>query len=242
MNKDLNEGVDLVRSVVNQLSAHRLAEHHQVICLPPFTHLWRLRTEIDSTPIKLGAQNVHHEEEGAYTGEVSAAMLSSLGVDHCLVGHSERRIYQRESDDELKMKLDQLIKYQLTPIYCLGESLEERESGEEFNVVRRQLALTFSLSNVDFTKLIIAYEPVWAIGTGKTASAEQAQEMHAFIRKEVEKQYGMEIAEATSILYGGSCKPDNAAELFSQEDVDGGLIGGASLDAESFVAIIKELN
>ena len=175
---------------------------------------------------------------GAYTGEVSAAMLESLQLTYCIVGHSERRAYHHETDEIVARKVDQLLKYNLRPIVCCGEVLQEREEGRQFDVVKKQITDgLFHLSAEQFANIVIAYEPVWAIGTGKTATPEQAQEIHAFIRGLIAEKYGKEVADETSILYGGSCKPSNAKELFANPDVDGGLIGGASLKADDFIAI-----
>jgi triosephosphate isomerase len=191
----------------------------------------------------VGAQNCSTADKGAYTGEISAAMLKSLDVDYCIVGHSERRKYFKESHSELSQKVDRLLENDITPIFCCGELLEERESDKQFDIVKAQISESlFHLSTEEFSNLVIAYEPVWAIGTGKTASSDQAQEMHTFIRKTLEEKYGKELADATTILYGGSCNAKNAKELFAQADVDGGLIGGASLNANDFIAIAKSFN
>lgn len=214
-------------------------EKVQVILFPPSVYLESLSVQLKSSSIMLGSQNNHSESSGAYTGELSASILASCGASYGLVGHSERRAYFAESEDFLLKKTKALLENHLNPVYCIGETLEERESGAYLSVIAKQIANLFSLSAEEFSRLIIAYEPVWAIGTGKTASAEQAQEIHAFIRKEIAEAYSEEMAEACSILYGGSCKPSNAEELFSQADVDGGLIGGASLNAADFNAIIN---
>jgi len=188
----------------------------------------------------LAAQDCSAYDSGAFTGELSAPQLKSIGVDYCLVGHSERRAYHNESHDLLKHKVRQCLEEDIRPIFCFGEELKQRENGEAESTVEAQLRESlFSYDAGSFSKLILAYEPVWAIGTGKTASAEQAQEMHAFVRSLVSQEYGEEVANNLTILYGGSCKPGNAAELFSGKDVDGGLIGGASLKAEDFEAIIN---
>lgn len=239
MNMNLDEGLSLAKGIVNSLKSMEMENDLDVVLIPPFIHLNELNGLLKDSRLALGAQNVHKETSGAFTGEVSASMVKSVGVDYCLVGHSERRVYQQESDDELIAKVNQLLKEDIQAIFCVGESLEERESGKEKEVIADQLAVLFDLDESDFSNLIIAYEPVWAIGTGKTASSDQAQEMHAHIRAEISNKYGSSIADEIRILYGGSCKPDNAAELFSKKDVDGGLIGGASLDADSFVEIIK---
>jgi triosephosphate isomerase len=188
----------------------------------------------------VGAQNVSEQDSGAYTGEISAAMLESVDVDYCIVGHSERRKYFHEKEDVLAKKVDKLLEYNINPIYCCGEVVEERENNTYFDVVRQQLnGGLFHLTEDEFSNVVIAYEPVWAIGTGLTATPEQAQEMHAFIRNLVADAYNREVAEETTILYGGSCNAENAKVLFSQKDVDGGLIGGASLKKDDFIKIAK---
>jgi triosephosphate isomerase len=197
-----------------------------------------LAEELEKANIGLSAQSCAEYESGAYTGEVSAKMLASVDVKYCILGHSERREYYGETNATLARKIAQTLKHTLTPIFCVGEKLDEREANRHFDVVNAQLEVLTQLSAEDFGKVIVAYEPVWAIGTGKTATSAQAQEMHAFIRKTLAAKFGA-AAEQTPILYGGSCKPSNAAEIFAQPDVDGGLIGGASLVADDFIAIAK---
>ncbi|MDE5704283.1 MAG: triose-phosphate isomerase, partial [Bacteroidales bacterium] len=198
------------------------------------------RNEEDERLFGVGAQDVSEHGQGAYTGEISADMLRSMGVEYCIVGHSERRKYFHETDEQVARKVENLLKEDITPIVCVGESLEDREAGRHFDWIRSQIEKgLFGLPQLDFVKVIVAYEPIWAIGTGKTATPEQAEEVHAFIRGVVEEKYGKEVARNLSILYGGSCNAQNAGELFAQEDVDGGLIGGASLKAEDFVKIIN---
>ena len=240
MNKSLKDGKSLAEEIIKKVDA--IGAGKEVVLIPPFIHLTSLNKIADGSAVTIGSQNNHTEDSGAYTGEVSAAMLASVGVLYGLVGHSERRSYNAETDEDLLKKTKALLKNSIAPIFCCGEQLEDRKGGKHFQVVEQQLALLWNLPKEDFEKVVIAYEPVWAIGTGETASSEQAQEMHAFIRDLVEKKMGAESAESTSILYGGSCKPNNAKELFSKEDVDGGLIGGASLNAEDFVAIIEALD
>lgn len=236
MNTVLEEGVELASQVNDQLKEHK-ANCEVVICVP-FTHLVSVKGVIDE-PLKLGAENCSEHVKGAYTGEVSAAMVKSTGASHVILGHSERRQYFGENNEQLLAKTKLALENGLTPIFCVGEVLEERENGTFNEVVKGQVEALFELSADDFGKIVIAYEPVWAIGTGKTATAEQAEEMHAHIRRTIEDKYGKEVAENTSILYGGSCKPSNAKELFSKPNVDGGLIGGASLEADSFMGIVK---
>lgn len=243
MNTIVEEGIKLSEQIVGLIKEKNdWSQNVDVVLVPPFVHLKDINKTIQGVGISLGAQNVHAEKSGAYTGEISAQMLASVGVKFCLVGHSERRIYQKEGGEELLLKVKRLLEEDIRPIFCVGESLEERESGNEKAVISAQLKVLYELAGPAFSKMIIAYEPIWAIGTGKTASADQAQEMHAFIRSELAKQYQPEIVMQMIILYGGSCNPQNALELFSKPDVDGGLIGGASLKAESFTQIIKTAN
>lgn len=238
MNTTLAEGVGLAKDVNDALKGVD-ANCDVVICVP-FTHLASVNAVIDSSKLGLGAENCADHIKGAYTGEVSAEMVASTGARYVILGHSERRAYYGETSEILKDKLALALDNSLTPIFCIGEVLEQRENGTYLDVVKTQIEeALFGLSGAEFSKLILAYEPVWAIGTGKTATDDQAQEMHAFIRKTIAEKYGEEIAQNTSILYGGSCKPSNARALFAKPDVDGGLIGGASLDAESFLGIVK---
>lgn len=237
MNTTLEEGVELANQI-NSLLKGKTVNCDVVVCVP-FTHLTSVNAVLESELVKLGAENCSEHEKGAYTGEVSAAMVKSTGATHVILGHSERRQYFGENNEQLLAKTKLALANGLTPIFCVGEVLEERENGTYNDVVKGQVEALFDLSAEDFGKIIIAYEPVWAIGTGKTATAEQAQDMHAHIRKVIEDKYGKEVAEDTSILYGGSCKPGNAPELFAKPDVDGGLIVGAALEAESFLGIIE---
>lgn len=237
MNTTLAEGVGLAKDVNEALS--RVTPACDVIICVPFTHLASVNGVIDSKKLGLGAENCADHKSGAYTGEVSASMVASTGATYVILGHSERRQYYGETAETLKEKVALAFENNLTPIFCIGEVLEQREDGSYFDVVKAQIEdALFNLSASDFSKLILAYEPVWAIGTGKTATDDQAQEMHAFIRGVIAAKYGDEVAQNTSILYGGSCKPGNARALFAKPDVDGGLIGGAALDAESFMGIV----
>ncbi len=239
MNKTLEEGVQLAKEI-NTLVEQGIPENTGVIIAPPYIHLTEIARQINPKLISLSAQNCASEDAGAYTGEVSAAMVRSTGATHVIIGHSERRHYFGETNPILKKKIELALENDLTPIYCCGEVLEERKSGGHFDVVKKQISeALFFLAPEEFGRLIIAYEPVWAIGTGETATPEQAQEMHAFIRGLIRERYGETTAGETTILYGGSCKPSNAKELFANPDVDGGLIGGASLKAEDFYAIIQ---
>ncbi len=238
MNKSFDEADDLVNGIMELLEKKELGKNTLMILCPPFPYLEMVSDYSNDSYFMVGAQNVNDNEKGAYTGEVSAEMLSSMDIEYCIVGHSERRAYYGETDAMIAKKVDQLLKHEIRPIVCCGEVLEEREAGKQFDVVKRQITDgLFHLSAEQFKELVIAYEPVWAIGTGKTATPEQAQEIHAFIRKTIADKYGKEVADEISILYGGSCKPSNAKELFANPDVDGGLIGGAALQAEDFVNI-----
>ncbi len=241
MNLDLQEGVELAAGIVDGLP--ELSEQLQVILAPPATHLTALyETVEDIAYLNIAGQNCHHLESGAYTGEVSAGMLWSAGASHVIVGHSERREYNGETDEILAKKVSIALEQGLEVIFCCGESLETRDAGTQDAFVAQQLTNgLFHLSAEQLVAVCIAYEPIWAIGTGRTASSEQAQAMHAHIRAHVAAQYGQEAAENMSILYGGSCKPSNAAELFACPDVDGGLIGGASLKTEDFLSIVEAM-
>lgn len=235
MHKDRTEAADLIL----KLKTVEVPPGVDVIVAPPFPFLAQTVEQLKGTGILVAAQNCHEKEQGAYTGEVSAAMLKSIGVRACIVGHSERRQYFGETDAAVGAKIAALLEHGITPIYCCGEVKAERESGTHFDVVSRQLkAALGSCSQEQLERIVLAYEPVWAIGTGLTASAQQAQEMHAHIRSLL-ATHGTEVAAQVPILYGGSCKPDNAAELFANPDVNGGLIGGAALDADQFSALIR---
>lgn len=238
MNTTLPEGLQLAKEVNDALKGVD-AKCDVIICVP-FTHLASINGMIDKNRLGLGAENCADHVSGAYTGEVSAPMVASTGATYVILGHSERRQYYCETSETLKEKVKLALANGLTPIFCIGEVLEEREAGKHFEVVKTQIEdALFDLSAEDFSKLILAYEPVWAIGTGKTATDDQAQEIHAYIRSVIEGKYGKEVAENTSILYGGSCKPSNAKALFAKPDVDGGLIGGAALKADSFMGIVE---
>lgn len=240
MNTSLPEGIDLAQEIKN-LSGH-IQNDVTIILAPPFVHLTEVKKIIEDSKIHLAAQNCSAEKKGAFTGEVSAEMVKSSGAGYVIIGHSERRAYFNEDNLLLSRKIDHALNNSLLPIYCCGEKLDEREAGRHFDVVKYQIQEgLFDLAKEDFQKVVVAYEPVWAIGTGVNATPEQAQEMHKFIRKVIADRYGEKIAEETTILYGGSCKPSNARELFSNPDVDGGLIGGASLQANDFIDIINSL-
>jgi len=243
MNLDYNEGLTLFTEVTGLIKADITGKQEAVVC-SPFIHLHGLAQLANGhDKVSIGAQNAHQAEAGAYTGEISARMIKSVGAEYVILGHSERRQYFGESNELLAKKTDMALSHDLTPIFCIGETLQEREANQHFDIIKSQLAEgVFHLDEAQFGKLVIAYEPVWAIGTGKTATSEQAQEIHAFIRKEIAAKYNQQIADDTTILYGGSCNPKNAPELFAQPDIDGGLIGGASLKARDFVDILKVFN
>ena len=238
MNGLLADGVELAKEIAAEVKKIGKPECEFLVC-PPATLLTSVKKALRGAKVALGAQDCHWENKGAHTGDISPAMIKEIGCSYVILGHSERRAYYHETPEILKEKVLLALANGLTPIFCIGEVLEEREAGKHFDVVKAQVEESlFNLSAEDFGKIILAYEPVWAIGTGKTATADQAQEIHAFIRKTIADKYGKEVAENTSILYGGSCKPSNAAELFAKPDVDGGLIGGAALKADSFMGII----
>ena len=241
MNMDLNEGVALATEINKHFNANPLNDKEVILCTP-FIHLATVSRLTDAPGVSAGAQNCNDHKSGAYTGEISAAMIRSTGAGNVIIGHSERRTLYGETDDLLALKTKEALRNGLRVIFCCGEVLSEREAGNHFEVVRRQLEKgLFILEEEDFSKCVIAYEPVWAIGTGVTASPAQAQEMHRFIRDLVAGRYGLQAAEETTVLYGGSCKASNAAELFANPDVDGGLIGGASLVKEEFCNIVRAL-
>ncbi|MCG9972900.1 triose-phosphate isomerase [Christiangramia crocea] len=237
MNNDLAETEELISRLKIQMVKEPEAT---VMVAPSFTNLYPTFQALRDTSIIVAAQNMHESEKGAFTGEVSASMLKSVGVETVILGHSERRAFFNETNEILEKKVKTAIDNEMTVIFCFGEELEDRKSDKHFEVVETQLKESlFQLDKSAWSNIILAYEPVWAIGTGETASPEQAQEMHKHIRQLLEKNIGAETAENTSILYGGSVKPGNAKEIFAKEDVDGGLIGGASLNAIDFVEIVN---
>lgn len=239
MNKTLQEGLALTKDIADRVQ--ELPKGVELILIPSFIHQQAIGQWIDGVPeISLGAQDLSANEKGAFTGDISPEMLTSCGTGYVLVGHSERRNYHSESDELVGKKLRNAVNAGLSPILCVGEELKERYAKKHNAVVEDQLNIALDgLSARQMRNVLIAYEPVWAIGTGETASAEQAQDMHAHIRSVLEKRFGPDTAQTTPILYGGSCNPGNAGELFAQPDVDGGLIGGASLKADDFLAIAK---
>lgn len=237
MNKNLQEGIELAQGLKDALAADK--PNCEVIICTPFIHLAKVSDLIDHATIKLGAENCADKASGAYTGEVSAEMVKSTGAEYVILGHSERREYYNETPAILKEKVDLALANGLKVIFCIGESLEQREANEQEAVCKAELeGSVFHLSAEQFANIVIAYEPIWAIGTGKTATAEQAEDIHAYIRSVIAQKYGDKVAADTSILYGGSCKASNAPELFAKPDIDGGLIGGASLKVDDFKGII----
>ena len=234
MNLTYSEAMNLLDGIANA----DYDKDVQLIVAPAFPFIKDASDRMSSTAVGVGAQNCSVNDNGAYTGEVSVEMIQSVGAKYIIIGHSERRAYHGETEEMLSVKVDKTLAADITPIYCCGETLEERESGKLFDVIKHQIENgLFHLIEQQITNTVIAYEPVWAIGTGVTASSDQAQEMHQYIRSLLEEKYGASVANGISILYGGSCKPGNAKEIFAKEDVDGGLIGGAALKAEDFIAI-----
>ena len=237
MNENLQEGVALAKEINEALKADK--PNCDVVICTPFIHLASVASVLDESVVKLGAENCADKEKGAFTGEVSAAMVKSTGAQYVILGHSERRQYYNETAEILKEKVKLALANGLKIIFCCGETLEERESNRQNEVVKAELdGSVFNLSADEWKNIVLAYEPIWAIGTGKTATSEQAEEMLAYIRSIVAEKYGKDVAEDTTILYGGSCKPGNAAELFAKPNIDGGLIGGASLKCADFKGII----
>ncbi|WP_136668338.1 triose-phosphate isomerase [Flavobacterium sp. H122] len=236
MNKNALQTQELIAELLQKVPQTTA----KIIIAPTFVNLAQAVNQTKGTAIEVVAQNMHQAEGGAFTGEISADMLTSIGIKTVILGHSERRAYFHETDSLLANKVDTALKHEMKIIFCFGEELKDRHDKQHFNVVEYQLKDTlFHLDKKDWQNIVLAYEPVWAIGTGETASPEQAQEMHKFIRETILERYGSEVAENVSILYGGSVKPDNAKEIFSQPDVDGGLIGGAALKADDFIGIIN---
>lgn len=239
MHKNAEETEDLLNDLIDKLPQE---SNTLIIVAPTFVNLSSAVEHLQFTNIQVATQNMHQKESGAYTGEISADMLKSIGVTNVIIGHSERRAYFNETDELLAQKVTTALQHQMTVIFCFGEELKDRKENNHFTIVENQLKNgLFHIEAKDWENIVLAYEPVWAIGTGETASPEQAQEMHAFIRETIRKKYGTTVADAVSILYGGSVKPDNAKEIFSKPDVDGGLIGGAALKASEFAVIVDSI-
>lgn len=242
MNKSLPEALQLV-SEINGMVYDEIRKDVCIILCPPSPYLYPTLKLVEDKKIVIGAQNIHSELKGAYTGEVSATMLQSIGCQYVIIGHSERRQYFNENNLSCNTKINLALSQGISPIYCVGESLQERENNTHWAVIAEQIKEGLNgLDTKSMKNVVIAYEPIWAIGTGKTASPEQAEEVHQFIRKEIANLYSAQLAEEISILYGGSCNPGNASSLFACANIDGGLIGGASLQSRDFVDIIKHLN
>jgi triosephosphate isomerase len=242
MNMEYYQGIDLFKEVINRIGSDFKGQHEIIVCCP-FIHLHAL-VELSKSHVNVsvGAQNIYQETSGAYTGEISASMVKSTGAQYIIIGHSERRKYFGETNELVAKKITLALKSFLNPIICIGETLQERNVKKQFEVIERQLTEgTFQLAEDEFSRLVIAYEPIWAIGSGLTATAAQAQEIHSFIRKKIAEKYSRAIADNITILYGGSCTSENANELFAEADIDGGLIGGASLKARDFVDIVLAL-
>jgi len=238
MHLDISGSIDLISGIKSALNGKEV--NCTVIVCPPFTNLETAATLVKDSVVCLGAQNMHNEESGAFTGEISTTMLKSVGCTYVIIGHSERRTIFKESDEFINVKIKKALVSGLLPIFCIGETLEEREGGVTFDVIKKQVVGGLSgISAEDMAKVIVAYEPVWAIGTGKTASPAQAQEVHSFIRKLVAELYNASVADGLIIQYGGSVKPDNAKELLHMPDIDGALVGGACLKADSFAKIVE---
>jgi triosephosphate isomerase (TIM) len=239
MHKNAAQTKELLNELLTQIPAETTA---QVIVAPTYINLASAVENLTHSNISVAAQNLHQAESGAFTGEISADMIKSVGVNTVILGHSERRAIFNETDAIIASKVNTALKHDLTVIFCFGDELKDRQSGNHFNIVENQLKDgLFHIEAKDFEKIVLAYEPVWAIGTGETASPEQAQDMHEFIRETVRKAFNSDIAEDLTILYGGSVKPDNAKEIFSKPDVDGGLIGGAALNAKDFISIVTSI-
>ena len=239
-NWKMNNDKEQTKSLLNKLNSYKIPDNVRVIVAPSYTQLDQSIQMLKGTKISVAAQNMNAASSGAFTGEVSAAMLKSIGVNSVIIGHSERRSLYHESDDILNNKVKSAIESDMEIIFCFGEELDDRKTGQQFEIINKQLSSTlFNMSELDWKKIILAYEPVWAIGTGETASPSQAQEMHAYIRKIISNRYNDNLANNVSILYGGSVKPSNVKEIFKGSDVNGGLIGGASLNADDFMAIVN---
>jgi triosephosphate isomerase len=237
MNKTITESISLVKELIDFVKGY---EETEIVVCPPFTSLWVTKELVGDTNILLGAQNMYYKDEGAYTGEISASMLQNIGCDYVILGHSERREYFHETSQEVAWKVQQALSFSIKPIICVGEKLEEREAGSARDVVKEEVEAIFEvLKPQDATKVVFAYEPIWAIGTGKSATSSDANDMIKYIRTLLKDKYGEKVSDQIRILYGGSVKPENIKELMSQSDIDGALVGGASLKALSFSRLVK---
>lgn len=238
MNNTVSESIELVKELVKFMNKYE--KDREVLICAPFTSLYSINQIVKDSKVKLGAQNMYFEEKGAFTGEISPVMLKDVGVEYIIIGHSERRQYFNETDKIVNKKIITSLKYNLKPIVCVGETLEQRELGKEKEIIKNQIKNDFeNIKKSDTKEIVIAYEPIWAIGTGKTATAEQANEIISFIREAISELYDTEIGKRIRIQYGGSVKPKNASEIMSQSDIDGALVGGASLKVEDFIKIIN---
>ncbi len=236
MNKTITEGIDLVKNIKNIT----MDTDVEVVVCTPFIALSNIKKEIEGTKLKLAAQNMHWEDNGAFTGEISPVMLKDLGIDYVIIGHSERRQYFNESNETVNKKIKSAIKYGINPIVCVGETLEEREAGNANDKIKTQIIEGLKdIKEEDMPNIVLAYEPIWAIGTGKTASSKDANDMISFIRNIIKDKYGVNISDKVRIQYGGSVKPSNVTDIMNQSDIDGALVGGASLKAEDFIDIVK---
>lgn len=236
MHKTIDEALELVNQIKDEVSK---TDVEVVVCCP-FIALSEVKKALAGSNLKLGAQNMHWENEGAFTGEISAKMLRSIGVDYVIIGHSERRQYFNETDEIVNKKVIKALETGLKPIVCVGETLEERESNETFDVIKKQILAAFeNVEGMDMAKVVVAYEPIWAIGTGKTASSTEANEVISYIRSLIEEKYGVDVSEKVRIQYGGSVKGSNATEIMNERDIDGALVGGASLKADEFLEIVN---
>ncbi|NMB07403.1 MAG: triose-phosphate isomerase [Tissierellia bacterium] len=239
-NWKMNNTISDSLALIEEIKKHKLNENVEAVVCVPFTSLSEVKKAIESTNIKLGAQNLHWEENGAYTGEISPLMLKEIGIDYCIIGHSERRQYFNETDETVNKKIKTALKHNIKPIVCVGETLEEREAGREEEIVKEQVLKAFEDIDIkDVENIVIAYEPIWAIGTGKTASSEDANQMCKFIRSIIKRKYEEKTGENIRIQYGGSVKPNTIKELMEKEDIDGALVGGASLIAEDFAKLVN---
>ena len=239
-NWKMNNTISDSLALIEEIKKHKLNENVEAVVCVPFTSLSEVKKAIESTNIKLGAQNLHWEENGAYTGEISPLMLKEIGIDYCIIGHSERRQYFNETDETVNKKIKTALKHNIKPIVCVGGTLEEREAGREEEIVKEQVLKAFEDIDIkDVENIVIAYEPIWAIGTGKTASSEDANQMCKFIRSIIKRKYEEKTGENIRIQYGGSVKPNTIKELMEKEDIDGALVGGASLIAEDFAKLVN---
>ncbi len=239
-NWKMNNTISQSLKLIDEIKGYNLNENVEVVVCVPFTSLYEVKKELKGTNIKLGAQNMHWEDSGAYTGEISPLMLKEIGIDYCIIGHSERRQYFNETDETVNKKIKSALRHGIKPIVCVGETLEDREKAKEKEIVKEQVLKALEdIKEEEIENIVIAYEPIWAIGTGKTASSDDANEMCGFIRETIVRKYGADVGKSIRIQYGGSVKPNNIKELMDKEEIDGALVGGASLNASDFVKLIN---